>query len=153
MKTIITVMLILYALAGFQINLRAQNSISYKYDASVNRTKRLIVHVESMSNSKTKVDTTSEKEGKKEILEQSDGTKKIRIYPNPTNGKLTIEILGYGNESDIKLNLYKLNGGVLFSNSMINGRNALDISDYPAGVYILKINIGDMVSEWKIVKE
>jgi len=58
---------------------------------------------------------------------------KVDIYPNPTNGLVTIEIK---ENRDIKLALYDMNGRLLIHK---NQTNTLDLSEYKNGVYLIKI--------------
>lgn len=86
-------------------------------------------------------------------FEDGLGNKKITIYPNPTKGQLLVEIQGYEEETSSSLYLYNLSGRLLHTVSPANANVPLDLSQYPAGVYILKIKLGDEVSDWKIIKE
>jgi hypothetical protein len=151
MKKILFVASIICSFAIYTTSLNAQTIISYSYDTAGNRTHRLIV--KSFSTSKANVDTTKN-EKKKEILENAQETKKIRIYPNPTNGQLFVEIVGCENETKMGLSIYNLKGTVLLYNKiLVNGNNPLDISGYSNGTYILKVTIGDKESNWKILKD
>jgi hypothetical protein len=141
MKKILFVASIICSFAIYTTSLNAQTIISYSYDTAGNRTHRLIV--KSFSTSKANVDTT-----------KNEKKKKIRIYPNPTNGQLFVEIVGCENETKMGLSIYNLKGTVLLYNKiLVNGNNPLDISGYSNGTYILKVTIGDKESNWKILKD
>jgi carboxypeptidase T len=61
----------------------------------------------------------------------------IRIYPNPVASILTIEIEGM----DIihKLEIYSINGGLVFSKE-IGNKSVIDLQFLPQGVYFVKIS-------------
>ena len=61
----------------------------------------------------------------------------ITIFPNPTNGVLYME---QGDLPVDEIMLYNEAGTILFLNSM---SNTFDLSDYPSGIYYLKITYKD----------
>ncbi len=60
----------------------------------------------------------------------------IKIYPNPTTDQLTIE--WSGSEATLPITIYNQLGQVVLSNSISIGKNSLDVSGLPAGVYVLR---------------
>jgi hypothetical protein len=81
----------------------------------------------------------------------------VELYPNPTSGLVTValpEIIGGGEHS---LRLFDVNGRMLLErheSSMIGGSLAdLDLSNLPAGIYILRVQSGDQHYMEKISKE
>ena len=67
------------------------------------------------------------------------------VLPNPTTG--IIELQGI-NES-FKVDVYDYVGKYLQSTS----HSTIDLSDYPKGIYLLKVNFGDQIEEFRVVKE
>jgi len=126
----------------------AQTTISYLYDDAGNRIERKIVLNTSLERS-AKVDTIKTKE----VFKDNLGDSKVLIYPNPTRGRLLVEISGYDKTSKTGLYLYDLSGSVILSKSPVTGSDQLDLSPFSIGTYVLKIVLGDKVSEWKIIKE
>ena len=62
------------------------------------------------------------------------------IYPNPTDGYLSIRIQDLKSEGG-QLKLMTLSGDELFSKEVTNGQNVdLDISGYPSGLYIMALS-------------
>jgi hypothetical protein len=70
--------------------------------------------------------------------------KELAIYPNPTNGPLTIV-----SEENLQAEIYGLDGRLLKNLDLKNGVNQADISELPNGVYILKTSSGSS----KIIKK
>ena len=70
---------------------------------------------------------------------------KLSVYPNPTVDKITIN-----HQKFVKANLYNINGNLLAENLS----NKVDLTSYPAGVYILAIHLenGRIVTH-KVIKK
>lgn len=66
---------------------------------------------------------------------ESDANKLFSIHPNPSNGN--IFIVNHKNTIIDKIDIYNLQGEKLFS---FQNHSVLDLSQYPKGLYILKIS-------------
>lgn len=139
MKTLLIVFLFIVSLVSIQ----AQNKISYAYDAAGNRTERIIVLATKSAEAKTETFFTEE------LAERT-----IKIYPNPTDGFLKVEI---GNTEGVKnctITITAMNTG-----KQIKKQKAtlpvtdIDISNQPFGVYIMLIDIDGEYTSWKIIKK
>lgn len=76
----------------------------------------------------------------------------FNIYPNPTNGKFNIDF----EESSVQqITVTDALGKIVLENKTdANSTNAcLDLSEYPSGVYFIKINAGEKTIMKKIVKD
>jgi hypothetical protein len=74
--------------------------------------------------------------------------KSIKIYPNPTSGKLTIEISGNIEE----IFLADMSGKLLEKYNTANQeRLDLNISQYPNGIYLVQFNDGERWCSGKVV--
>jgi len=60
----------------------------------------------------------------------------FKVYPNPTQQKITIESL---TKEPLDIVIYDVTGRKVFTQNMVGGKKVLDISDLPAGSYILKL--------------
>lgn len=69
----------------------------------------------------------------------------VRVYPNPTIGILNIE-----SESEIQIFLYDLSGKLKIKTSQPLGSGQIDLSDFPAGIYVLEVS--DKTSRKKVLK-
>ena len=80
----------------------------------------------------------------------------IAVYPNPANDQLSIQIKGSESEK-LHLKLLTVTGTKLMEETLVmNGGSIdteLDISAYPAGIYILQIESGSYLSAQKIIKK
>ena len=69
----------------------------------------------------------------------------ITLHPNPTTGIVELQ----GISSSFKVDVYDYAGKCLNSTS----RSTIDLSDYPSGIYLLKLAYGDKTEELRVVKE
>ena len=60
----------------------------------------------------------------------------INIYPNPSDDIINIEIENIKNAT---LEIYNLGGKLIFSKKLHSKLEKIDVSDFPDGIYIVKI--------------
>jgi hypothetical protein len=77
----------------------------------------------------------------------------IKIYPNPTTEKITLEILNIQNLSVGNFKLYSLNGQLLQERTVHSITTEVSLAGLSNGAYILKVQINDRVEDWKIIKQ
>lgn len=122
----------------------AEDLIEFTYDASGNRIRKEILLTTTRS-----VESLEEPEQfMDEVANQT-----IVIYPNPTKGQLMVEI---ANQNDIisgSLTILSLNGKMILNKAVNQNQINLNISNEPAGTYVLHININGKTSTWKIIKQ
>jgi hypothetical protein len=75
------------------------------------------------------------------------GKKTFKVYPNPTNDKLTID---NNNETIKSISMYDLLGKKI-AVSLLNN-NVLDVAGIPSGSYILEINTSRGSAQQRVVK-
>jgi YD repeat-containing protein len=131
----------------------SQTTIHYSYDAAGNRTERTIY----LSEGKSK-GSESFKDDKKEVKEViEDDTFKpqtVKIYPNPTQGLLEIEVPEDSeNNFEIQIIVTDINGRVIVNKSKEPLRTTIDLSNQPGGFYTLTLKKGQISSKWKIIKK
>ena len=118
--------------------------ILYTYDASGNR-------------------TYSQKEvlfrGDGQIQEQDTmprrhdlGLRRITIYPNPTEGRLRVEITGDGELDGASIAIYGATGSIVYYDNEVEAVNNIDITPCTNGIYLLIIRVDGETSSWKLVK-
>jgi hypothetical protein len=119
-------------------------TIYHGHDASGNRVSRAISMKSALAG-----ETGKEKQVFTDRLQGID----IRIYPNPGKGRLMVEINNMPDEAAGCITVVDLSGKLVYSLSRVKEKNLVDISSAANGIYILKIEAGDNISRWRIVKE
>ena len=119
------------------------DSISYSYDANGNR-------VTLLNNGMNRSNPTDESERKPGS--ESLGQHRVTIYPNPTDGRISVEITGTGSLEESAITVYGIMGNMVYNDSEIDVENEIDLTTCPDGMYILIIKIGSDIGIWKIIK-
>ena len=143
--------------------------IEYYYDKAGNRTARKVIPPEPPAQAQvettydtTQVYNTGGEKGSKtetktktepEVYEDLLAEKQLRIYPNPTRGKLAIEIVNYNLNDNGSIRVFDMSGRLLQNITTLSEHLKIDITSEPPGSYIMIIVIGNEKSEWKIIKQ
>jgi len=126
---------------------------TYGYDASGNRTSRTFTLKSATIPQKDSISTWQEiSEIKPEILEDQINDRKVRIYPNPTSGAVSVEIPELQDLPAI-IRLFGVQGNLIRIFKVKGVFTNVDLSNQPPCMYILKISVGGQSSDWKIIKE
>jgi len=136
----------------------------YFYDAAGNRILRKVVEVKSLELAPppedslppltsptplTSLETTSEELSYfVETLAQTQ----IKIYPNPTTEKVTMEITGWETLQTGVFKLYSLTGQLLQEKPVHSLNTTISLAGLSKGAYILKVQINDLSEDWRIIK-
>ena len=75
----------------------------------------------------------------------------LSVYPNPGTGEFTLVLPRVKNS--VKLEIFDLHGKCMHSRKYSQGTIPVDLTDVPAGIYILKVTTEDRSSIAKIVKQ
>ena len=84
--------------------------------------------------------------GKNEV---NSGAGQAKVYPNPAKDHLSIAT---GSSTKQSLEIHNLKGQAMYSSEIL-GNKSIDISGFPTGIYILKLNSDRETIVKKIVKE
>ncbi len=131
----------------------AFSQTTYRYDENGNRTSRIINMGKDIE---TTADFNDSLQGEPEPpkpLQETLGEANISIYPNPTKGLLILESQGFENDVLPQFEVYTLSGSLLQRIKSTENRQQIDLSDQPAGIYLLRIKSGILQREWKIIKQ
>lgn len=138
---ILILLLLLVNTTGF-----TQVTYSFTYDASGNRLSRVIplksAHIIGKDTLANQLKTFDDVIGKQSV----------RIYPNPTKGNLKVELPNLENRN-ITLQVYSAQGALIQNTVVTDTFTLIDLNSQVAGIYILRISIGELSAEWKIIKE
>jgi uncharacterized protein RhaS with RHS repeats len=134
-------------------------TVTYAYDAAGNRTSRTI-GIEYKSAIMTPDSTEwawDDIEGtlpEGERYESLDEDRKYILYPNPTKGRLVLQIMPYDETfANATLVLYDLGGKKVRVIEQVYEYNAIHMHTLSAGSYVLELKAGEITHRWKIVKE
>jgi hypothetical protein len=124
--------------------IQAQTKVCYNYDKAGNRINNIC-----LKSTLAQADSAAIAQPITENL----GEMTITLYPNPTKGQLTIKVANMPEDVKGEIILSDITGRLLMKQKAIRETTLIDISSHPTGIYVLKIRIGDKVSEWKVIKE
>tara|TARA_Y100001968_G_C19364549_1_gene721748 strand:+ start:166 stop:1365 length:1200 start_codon:yes stop_codon:yes gene_type:complete len=71
----------------------------------------------------------------------------LNIFPNPTQDQITLEIEGYN--GPVNVELYDLQGRLLETTK----NNTISMGEYDKGIYVFKVNYGDVSEEVRVVRD
>ena len=74
----------------------------------------------------------------------------VKVYPNPTNGQIFIQ--SYSEET-LQVAVYSVSGKIVHQQSEYSSEESIDISNYPDGVYIIRVHNNEEVVTRKILKD
>lgn len=88
-------------------------------------------------------------------VEQIPSIQNVSLYPNPSNGIVNVMYNAFSN-TDVIITVLDINGRVMQNLPVIyasEGYNVtqLDVTGYPAGVYLVKIQSGNMHQVQKLI--
>ncbi len=101
----------------------------------------------------------TETEAIEEVKLEEDSSilkKDFTLYPNPTNGKVTIQLSGKDYNLTKSISIYSTNGSLVQKININNptSQMELDISDKPTGVYFIHMHFSNgTVTTEQIIKE
>jgi hypothetical protein len=89
------------------------------------------------------------------ILSSSDldGEQSFQVFPNPARGYVRIETMGQNSTSITEVSLYDLSGRAIGNWPLQPGNDSweLSLSDFAAGVYLLRIETGGQFETQRLV--
>ena len=125
----------------------AQDRIAYSYDAAGNRVKREIVMLNSKAMAKQQIFSQEE-----QSLSEVVNDKSIKISANATSGILTISIPNLKSTDRCSLKIYSAKGMLILNEDIRTSSLDFDLSNHPAGIYLLRVSVNNTPTTWKITK-
>lgn len=83
-------------------------------------------------------------------ISKNDFNKKVKIYPNPSKGIVSIDIQNQGEE--VLVEVTNLFGRAIYNKRVKKSIEQIDLSDYPPGIYFVVVQGENMMQLGKIVK-
>jgi hypothetical protein len=77
----------------------------------------------------------------------------VTVYPNPTDGLLTVSTANCCEATPVEIRLYNSAGKILYSRKTASGKEIIDLSAYTQGLYMVVISACGKVETHKILKE
>ena len=79
-------------------------------------------------------------------------TVNMRVYPNPTQGKVCVELMDVSETTESFMKVYDSRGHKIYEKRGNGSSMEVDISKYPAGYYIVELIVNEERTTWKVVK-
>jgi hypothetical protein len=88
-----------------------------------------------------------------ESFEEFADAGNIRLYPNPTSGIITLDLSGFDSELNVTVEIFGTMGECVYSN-IPEGKTImnLDLTNKPAGIYVVRVVNGGEIKTKKIIK-
>lgn len=136
---------------GISMTSFSQTSLQreYLYDEGGNRICRKVLEIpaNTLRNLRQQTEETPASYFQEQVCSYS-----CKIYPNPTSGQIQLDIEDLTEPIQGIADLYNSNGVLLRNFRISESHNIFDLSDFPPGMYILRLNINEKSEEWKIIK-
>ena len=132
----------------------AQNPLEriYEYDESGNRTCRHVLEMKGSPKSLTGQNNGDGSQEENAYYVSEIGEITVHVYPNPVRELLFVQITNYKDFQSGELFLYSIDGKFLKRIPVNEDKIEINLSEYPSGVYLLKLKINNFHQEWKIIK-
>lgn len=126
----------------------SQIRVEFSYDNSGNRFERKVIDL----NKSAIIGQSSNKNWNEAVIDQLSNYE-IKIYPNPTKGRIKIEIPEINKILAGSMKVFDNNGRTVYQQKNIKPSNLVDISHVKNGFYFLKLRYQHETLEWKIIKK
>lgn len=150
MKTILVAQFLVFLC----FSLNAQSSISYTFDKQGRMTSEKLENNYDLKYSYDKEGNIISKSVTDitgiEIMKISNENKLFKVYPNPTNKNVTVEVLE--NNFNQEITICDILGNVLAKKVIINSHTQFSLEGFGNGIYYLLIKSGRETVPFKIIK-
>ncbi|MEI7981173.1 MAG: T9SS type A sorting domain-containing protein [Bacteroidota bacterium] len=77
----------------------------------------------------------------------------IKLFPNPTSGKLNLELAGEIPAENFHLEIYSMQGNKIVSQTFSERHYIVSLNSLPTGIYIVRISSGSFIATSRIMKK
>lgn len=142
--------LLVMAMLCAAVGVKAQNvTVKFNYDAAGNRVKRYLEIKKIEENGKS-IDSQDD-QGWLTSAEEVIAGVQITLFPNPTDGKLTLSRTENG-EAVIRATICTATGAAVEKCDITSLQHDFDLSRLPSGIYILRLESATESQTWKVIK-
>lgn len=86
--------------------------------------------------------------------ELSSNTKKVMLYPNPTEGTVYFKVDRSLLNAQGNISVFNVVGSKIMERNFTDMRNSsIDLSNYPKGLYFINMKVGDLNYQAKVIKK
>ena len=156
------VLILFFGLAAYSQTQDVMKRV-YEYDEAGNRVVRKVLELQSPSPSPPKHKSMDDendgdengdvKEVEEAFLLDKVGDVKLKLFPNPTTSMVTIQIENMELVGEGFIHVYNTTATLLGTQQIVSSSASIDLSAYPAGIYLVNIIINGKETRWKIVKK
>lgn len=72
----------------------------------------------------------------------------LSLYPNPTTGIFTLEVR---NNEKGEIKVLNILGNIIYQSNISNSKSEINLSDFPAGIYSVHVQLGKMIYNKKLI--
>ena len=126
----------------------ADHVVQFTYDQAGNRTGRAIVlpAASSALRNAAPIDSTTA------VFTDTFAEMALNVYPNPTHGQLKIELEGLPEGESFRFLILSSSGEQVLNVETTENPADADLSECPAGIYLLKLFYKETTKEFKIIR-
>lgn len=139
---------LILSLASLPFVAKAQNSVSYSYDAAGNRVRRELVvpapRAKAMLQSLEMHGTSYS-----DVIDSHS----VQIKQDDENEVLKVSVLGLKSSDKCTFGVYTASGVQALLSDVKSESVEIDISSLPSGIYMMRVAINETGKTWKIVKK
>lgn len=146
---LITIMLALMAVAPCFA--QQTRTVRFSYDADGNRTGWTIAFQREQGNGKGDPEANDISDATA-TAEDSFAEMQVSLYPNPTAGTFSVALQNCTDGKPMQAVLTSPTGAVLAEKRLESNLEQFDLSGQAAGIYFLKLIVGDEVHVWRVIR-
>ena len=150
-KATILITIMLAVMAAVPCLAQQTGTVTFGYDANGNRTGWTISFQKGAENGKG-ISEANDLSGATVTAEDSFAEMQVSLYPNPTAGTFSVALQNRTDGRPMQAVLTSPTGAVLAEKQFESNLEQFDLSGQAAGIYFLKLTVGDEVHVWRVIK-